>query len=259
MRWPFAKPAVLDSVAAAVEPSESYYTADQVTACEQIADLIEQIYRHHCLLAINIPYVDETYTSAIIEVAREKRHIVLDELAPRSGNRHLRTGTRIGIRARLNGATLRFEGEVTALGEDSGLAYYQLPFPPLLDQLQRREYFRAGVPMERHIAVQISTASGKVFSAELRDISLGGFSARVRAAPIEELAPGTFLPACTIILPDQAPIRASGSICYADVWQSTQVSRCGVRFVELDKTDRRMLEQFIAQLDRQTKRRHLNR
>ncbi len=257
MRWPFAKSAALNSVAAAVEPIENFYATDQVTADEQIVDLIEQIYRHHCLLAVNIPYVDETYTSAIIEVAREKRYILLDELAPRNGNRHLRTRTRIGIRARLNKATLRFEGEVTAVGEDSGLPYYQLPFPPLLDQLQRREYFRAGVPMERHVAVQISTASGKDISAELRDISLGGFSARVRAGPIEELAPGTFLPECVITLPDQTRIRGSGSICYADVWQSTKVSRCGVRFVELDKTDKRLLEQFIAQLDRQTKRGNL--
>ncbi|MGQ0658604.1 MAG: flagellar brake protein [Chromatiales bacterium] len=237
---------------------DSLHTPEQVTARDQIAHLLEQVYKHHCLLAVNIQGVEDTFTSAILEVVADRGYLVLDELAPRSGNRPRSPHARLAVRARLNNVTLRFEGALTAMGEHSGFPHYQLAFPRVIDYVQRREYYRAGVPMEKHVPVQMATAKGSLFNAELRDISLGGFSARLRAAPLEELTPGTVLPRCVIALPDEARIRSSGQICYADVWQPTRVRCCGVRFIEIDRFDKRVLELFIAKLDSEMKRKRLN-
>jgi len=258
LRWPFSKPVTPPAFSASnSEATTSLHTPNEVTAPEQIAELLDHVYKHRCLLAVNVDGIDGTYTSAIIEIVRSKSYLVLDELAPRNGNRYLSPRRRLSVRARINSVTLRFEGEVSGIGEESGLPYYQLPFPSRIDYMQRREHFRAGVPMEKQVPVQMAIEKGTLFNGELRDISLGGCSIRLHGAPIEKLAPGTVISRFVITPPDENRICGSGQICYADIWQPTRVSRLGVRFTSVDKSDHRTLEQFIAQLDREMKRKNL--
>jgi c-di-GMP-binding flagellar brake protein YcgR len=123
--------------------------------------------------------------------------------------------------------------------------------------IQRREYYRAAVPMEKHVPVQFATPTGTLLNAELRDISLGGFGARLRGTLTEPLEPGHVIERLVITLPTKSRINGSGQICYSEPVRTALASRCGIRFMHVDKTDFIALQHFIAQLDREMKRKHL--
>jgi c-di-GMP-binding flagellar brake protein YcgR len=255
--WPFSKSDAAPVRREEREPALKLSNPDTITRPEQIARVLEQLYEQRCVLGVSLDGSDEYYSSAVIEVVRKENYLVIDELTPRVVNKFIHPQRPLAVRARMNNVTIRFETEVSGVGEEAGLPYYQLRFPAVLDYIQRREHYRAGVPMEKQVPVQLAMPSGTLYTAELRDISMGGLSARLRGATPAELAPGSEIQHLVISLPSGARIHGSGLICYADVVQASRISRCGVRFTHVDRTDQHALEQFIAQLDREMKRKRL--
>ncbi len=255
--WPFSRAQAAPARREQREPLIELSNPDAITRPEQIARILEQLYEKRCLLGVSVDGTEDYYSSAVIEVVRNQGYLVIDELTPRAVNRFIQPQRRLSVRARMNNVTIRFETEVSAVGEEAGLPYYQLRFPAVLDYIQRREHYRAGVPMEKQIPVQLAMPSGTLYAAELRDISMGGLSARLRGATPAEFATGSDIQHLVITLPSGARIHGSGVICYADVVQASRVARCGVRFRHVDRSDQHALEQFIAQLDREMKRKRL--
>lgn len=256
--WSLARSSASTVKAGQQDDDASQDTPDRVTNPDRIASLFEQILEQRCLLAVSIAGVDDRYTSAVIEVVRAENYVVIDELAPRAVNRSLRAGLQLSMQCRMRNVTVCFESRIDAAGEEDGLAYYRLSIPQAVNLIQRREYFRAGVPMEKKVPVQLAMPNGTLYSAELRDVSLGGFSARLPGELPAEVRAGNNIQHVVITLPSLTRIRGSGLICYADLVQTSRVSRCGVRFLHVDRMDKHALEQFIAQLDREMKRKNLN-
>lgn len=256
--WPFRRSAAA-SVARVEEeePTSSLHEPSTITKPDPIASILEKMVEQRCQLTVSLAGVEDSYSSLVLEVVRDESYFVLDELTPRAVNQHVVVGTELTIRARMQSATVRLTSVVTAVGEEAGLAYFRLPFPSKVDHIQRREYYRAGVPLEKKVPVQLAMPNGALHTAELRDVSLGGFSARLSGSLPKEIAPGGSIQHLVITLPSEAKIHGSGEICYAELAQTARVSRCGVRFLHIDRADKHALEQFIAQLDREMKRRHL--
>ena len=236
--------------------SNSLHVPEVVTDPDQITALLKQVHDGHNLLAVRMRGVEDVFMSAIIEVSTEDRYVVLDELAPANGAQAIAANRHLLIRSRLNNVTLEFEGEVTDIGEESGLAYYRLPFPSRIEYQQRRTHFRASVPLEKHIPIQFITPQDHMLQGELRDISLGGFSGRLRSGYLDDLEQGLFVPRCMITLPNKHKICCAVQICYLERMIGL-APRVGARYVDLERRDQRRLEQFISQLDREFKRKQL--
>jgi c-di-GMP-binding flagellar brake protein YcgR len=256
--WPFRRNVASVARIEVEEPTTSLHEPDTITRPDAVAEVLEKMHAQRCHLSVSLADVEDSYSSLVLEVVRTESYFVLDELTPRAVNAHVTVGTELTIRARMQSATIRFTTVVNAVGDEDGLAYFRLPFPEKIDHLQRREYYRAGVPLEKTVPVQLAMPNGSTHSAELRDVSLGGFSARLSGGLPKDIAPGNNVQHLVITLPSSAKIHGSGEICYAaEPGATARVSRCGVRFLHIDRSDRHMLEQFIAQLDREMKRRHL--
>ncbi|MFO1435174.1 MAG: flagellar regulator YcgR PilZN domain-containing protein [Gammaproteobacteria bacterium] len=255
--WPFKRAVATIPPEEEPEPSTSFTQPDKIEHRSQIARVLDQLIENRCVLAVSFTGVDDNYSSAVIEVVRNDDYLVIDELAPRAVNQHVTVGQEVTIRARMNNVTVRFTSTVSGIGNEDGLAYYRLPFPASLDYVQRREHYRAGVPLEKKIPVQLALTDGTLHNAELRDVSLGGFSARLIGALPNGFTPGNTIKHLIIVLPGASQIHGSGQICYAELAASSRVSRCGVRFLRIDRVDQNTLAQFIAQLDREMKRKHL--
>jgi c-di-GMP-binding flagellar brake protein YcgR len=255
--WPFKQAVVATTPEEEPEPSAEFTQPDRLKRPEQIARVLDQLIEHRCMLAVSFVDVDDNYSSAVIEVVRKENYLVIDELAPRAVNQHVTVGQEVTVRARMNNVTVRFTSTISGIGNEDGLPYYRLPFPGSLDYVQRREHFRAGVPLEKKVPVQLSLVDGTLHNAELRDVSLGGFSARLSGSLPAGFTPGNTIKHLIITLPGAAHIHGSGQICYAELAQTARVSRCGVRFLHVDRVDQNALAQFIAQLDREMKRKHL--
>ena len=236
--------------------ANSLHLPEEVTDPDQIGVLLQQLHDGHNLLAVRLRGIDDVFMSAIIEVSSQHRYIVLDELVPAAGAKAIDANRQLLIRSRLNNVTLEFESEVTAIGDESGLAFYRLPYPARIEYQQRRTHFRASVPLEKSIPLQFITPQDHMLQAELRDISLGGFSGRLRSGYLDDLETGLFIPRCVITLPSKHKVCCAVQICYLERMMGT-APRIGARYVDLERRDHRQLEQFIAKLDREFKRKQL--
>lgn len=240
-------------------PADRSANVEVFTTADQICNRLDQLKERRNLLAVSLAGVDEIYSSTILEVVRAQRYLVLDELSPRIGNLAMIPRRGLLIRARLNNVTLQFHTEVDAAGQEGAASYYRVALPRELLQVQRREHFRACVPMERHVTVHLVSPEQHVVTAELRDISVGGFAASLRSGSPFLLTQGTVMERCVIALPDEQRLCGSAEVCYSGATKTGGAYRFGARFLQVDRRDFKRLEQFIAQMDREYKRKRLRR
>ncbi len=221
-----------------------------VTSSVRIRDLLETVQRRHCLLSVHTDGDEDAYLSAILEVAGPRGYFVMDELSP-TGGVPLTGGTAITVATRLDGLDLRFETHVAAAGDENGVPFYKVPFPAQIDYAQKRRHQRISVPLYKGIAVKLQTRGNVRVQGELRDISLGGFNARLTQGVSDEIRTGFYFPRCIIALPDGARICTPVEVCYAEQTALNRPRRIGARFVTLSEYDEQMIQNFVNDTDRE--------
>ncbi len=97
----------------------------------------------------------------------------------------------------------------------------------------------------------LSTENDVLLHAELRDISLGGVSARINSPTTDALNVGDEIPTCIIHTPEGKKIVSSLEIARIEEGSSSQSLRVGARFIHISATDRQELSRLIAKLDRE--------
>ncbi len=221
----------------------------------RIPTLLAELVSTRALLTIALSGTDDVYTSAALECVTEGGYLVIDELMPGFGNACATPGRRVSISGRLHGGLLAFESTIDAAGTGGGIAYYRIPFPRHVEYRQRREYFRAVIPVEQAVPVQMVRADGRGLSGELRDISRGGLSLRLDPGPTPPPRLGEVLPRCLIAVPVGAPIATRLEICYSESWNGRKRPRLGGRFVDVDRRAERELDAYVTMIDREYARR----
>ncbi|MBT8445501.1 MAG: hypothetical protein HKO62_04680 [Gammaproteobacteria bacterium] len=240
--------------------TDTYRTAEPdpaiVTRRIRIRELLETVQRRHCLLSVRSGNDDDAYLSAILEVVGERGYFVLDELSP-ADTGALQSGTEIRVSTRLDGVDLRFTAHVAAAGDENGVPFYKVPFPRQIDYGQQRRHLRVSVPLYQNVNVKLQTPTNIRVQGELRDISLGGFNARLTQGVTDEIRAGFFFPRCVIALPDEGRIYAPVEVCYAEQTELNRPRRIGARFVTLSRDDERMIQRFVADTDRELSRKRV--
>ncbi|MCP5144823.1 MAG: flagellar brake protein [Gammaproteobacteria bacterium] len=216
--------------------------------------LLESICRAKAVITVNVSESAIRHNSMILEVVERGRYLVLDELVPQVRPKLLEEDPRIRVRARIDGLDVEFRSLITATGEDRGIPYYKVMFPNRVLHTQKRQYYRAPVPLRDSISLVLRNDGIPDCHGELRDISLGGFSARVPFGPTATLTKGDVLPYCMISLPYGERVAAEVEICHVEHQGSARASRVGARFLNLGQNDTRKVEQLIVALDRERMR-----
>ena len=218
--------------------------------------LLKRVFESHCLLDIRLPPGAEAYQSAILELVPEHGYLVLDALAPASGNAVAATLPPVQVRARLQGMDLKFATRIIQYGSQGGLPYYQAHYPDAIDFPQRRREYRVAIPLDRGVNVRFHLRDGSCVRGEVRDLSANGFCARVLAGDIAKLvgSSGEF-ERCEIDLPGHDTLRAQVEVRHLLSSRARSAPRVGACFVDLDPRSERQLEHCVAELNR--KRLHL--
>lgn len=243
--------------AAVPAPPSHIDPAELVTEPSQIARLLEGVRKQHMLLAVSLPGVDYTYNSAVLEIVAAEHYFVLDELTPQHGHALAVDRRQLRLQTRVGGAVVSFESTIAAVGGDKGIPYYKVPFPAYIHYHQRREHYRAPVPLEKSVGVHFLTRDQQRISAELRDISLGGLSARLVRGAVTDLAVGQVMPRCVITLPNLHKVSSAFEIRYCERGGAQRIPRLGGRLLNVDPRDRRQIEQFVTALDREMQRKQI--
>ena len=232
--------------------SGSSACAEQVVAPTQVLRLLEQWAEDRSFASVRLEGYPETYSSKILRVDRDNQIITLDELRPESGHTRVSIGMRITVSGRLERIPITFDTQVEQIDESLDPALYVLSIPGAIQYLQRRNDYRVRVSRGDPVVVQFSNDDGHEWAGELDDISLGGLGIRM---PAEDKSPPSLprsgeILSCRLELPDIGSIKCCLEVRYAEPNAKTDIHALGVRFTDLNRRDRALIQRFIAQAQR---------
>jgi c-di-GMP-binding flagellar brake protein YcgR len=226
----------------------------RVTDPDGIAGLLKRIKDGHSLLTVSIRGEPESYLSAVLEVNREAGQFLIDELVPPEGHHALMRVRRAHVLTTSGGVEITFSAEVLETGVESKGAFYKLAFPPVILYRQRREHYRVRVSRGHRIPLLIPLDAGGRAEGELRDISTGGIGAELLVARNLELAPGQVIHNAQLKLFSDMLVNLSLELRFFQRDEHSGHLRIGGRLLDLARPEQKIIEQFVAALDREWRR-----
>lgn len=217
--------------------------------------LLKKIYETHCLLDIRFDGDTSAYQSAVIELLPDKGYLVIDALTPASGDALASRLPGLQLRTRVQGMEVKFTSRILARGSQQGLPYYKLRYPDEMEYPQRRRELRFTVPFNRGVPVRFETRSGGWVRGEIRDLSPGGFCARLLSGDVasiqHERGRAT---ACEIDLPGHGTLNATVDVRHMLPSRARSAPRVGACFIELDAEAEQRLQRCLTELARLRRR-----
>jgi c-di-GMP-binding flagellar brake protein YcgR len=220
----------------------------------EIFVLLRRALNNRSLVAVTVEGEPQSYNSAILEVVREGRYLVLDELNPKTGHAVMATGRNVELRVLVDGIELRFHSHVAQVGNNDGLPYYKIAFPDSFHFDQKRDQRRIRVPLNQRYEVQLLFEDDREVTGELRDLSMGGLSARVHSGRLDPEADKNALVMCRLAISKEHSIVADVEIRYVSAAQHPRVPRFGARFVGLSSTVSNRIEKLCDELESKNRR-----
>ena len=224
---------------------------ERISFAPQIASLLRRLQESRSLLSVTVSGSDELYNSAVVEVDSGLDYVLLDELTPSDGHERLLRSRSLHAHARLRGIDISFAGTLQEAGVRDGIAFYRLPLPSLVNYRQRRANFRAHVGMGIPVPVALGGRHAAELDGTLCDISTGGIGAMLRSGRTTDLHEGVVLDHCSISLPIGREISCALEIRYVSHDERRHALRIGGRYVDLDRSQEKIVEHFVAALERE--------
>lgn len=229
------------------QDSGSRYIVDRTT--------IEQAFRHfrdqRTKLKVRFDNIDEAYTATILDVVDD--NVLLEDIVPRSGLKHLRAGNRFSLAARADGLYLYVDG-ISAYRSDSerGIPYFWIQLPASVLYQQRRRSRRVDLPMRvksQGARIRI-TADGKELLGDILDLSAGGVRAQFCGVNEQVIKSNDVLGECVLHIRDQLDLTSQATVRHVMLDPRSSVLSCGLELSKMHVTDRRRLEQYVQSLAR---------
>ena len=229
--------------------------ADAVDPRDSRHQTLSKIFESHCLLDLRFEHGTGAYQTAILELVPGAGYFVIDALTPADGNAQAASKPSVRLRTRLLGMEVKFSSRIIQRGSHNDLPYYKMLYPQSIEVPQRRREYRVTVPLDKGVAVRFYTREGACVRGEIRDLSPGGFSARLLSGDTGRIERDVgHQVVCEIDLPRHATVRASIEICHVFPSRGRSAPRVGARFIDIDARSERQLEHCVAELDRERAR-----
>ncbi len=227
---------------------------EQISRPEQIAKLFLHFRDQKKLLTVTVPTYKGSFTSSILQVDTRRRLIFMDELNPHAGHVQAEKERKFRVHTLMKGVELSFPASVKEIREEKDGAIYTVPFPKVIRYHQRRAFFRAQLSVAQKIPVYLESPYGGPLQGTLRDISLGGIGLELDRSLPADFKFKENLTTCTIQLPDDEQIHAGLEIRFISKYGTKKNIRIGGRFVGLTKSEQKLTCHFVADLDRERRR-----
>ena len=154
-----------------------------------ILAIVDQMLRDRSLTTVE--FADgHAIVSSVLEVRRETNALVFDVARDTEQNRRLFASPALHFVTELDHVQVAFETRAASLVSlaDGPAALVELPTSVM--RLQRREWFRAALPVEPPIRCTVLGENGDVTPGQAIDLSPGGTALLVTGATAEESLPG---------------------------------------------------------------------
>jgi c-di-GMP-binding flagellar brake protein YcgR len=215
---------------------------------------VERLQVSHTLVAIRLEGVPGTFSSMILEIDANRGWLSIDELTPQDGHRRLVELRKLTLLGDHEGVEIRFDADVLEFGTQANIHFYRLRFPTVLKYFQRRSSYRVKVLRTSAIPVTLVAKDSAVAKGELYNISAGGVAVKFVSQLPASIARGEIVPECELALPDKTKVVCPVEIRHVMSARGDDQSIVGVRFVSLNTTQQRMIDRFIATIEREIRR-----
>ncbi len=221
---------------------------------QQIAPLLKQIHKARTLLNTSFKGSKNSYGTAILGIYIEHGFLVLDELTPKSGHKHLLEEREILVRCRQDGVDVAFKTTLVEAREKDGVAFYKVAIPQVMRYVQRRQDHRVATRGENIPFHAYSEKSGsQPLRGQLFDLSRNGLGVTLQESIT--LNPGDILTNCTINLPGGGKALCSLEVRYFGRSKTSKTARLGGLFTEIDQESRQKISHAISLLEREEAKR----
>ena len=220
----------------------------------KIQKLLERLQAAHTLVSVKLPAFPGMFSSMILEIHPDRGWVSIDELNPQEGHRKLMESGRLTLIAESEGVDIRFDGEVIETGSQAGIYFYRLRFPPTIKYFQRRSSYRVKVLRTSAIPVTLVAKDTAVAKGELYNISSGGMAIKFQNPLSPSFVRGDMVPECELALPEGGKLVCVLEIRHIMSSRSEGPFIVGTRFVNLNTTQQRQINRFIATVERELRR-----
>ncbi|NRB39323.1 MAG: PilZ domain-containing protein [Pseudomonadales bacterium] len=201
--------------------------------------------------AVLINHPDLRFSSKLLQL--ELDYLVIDELLPRRNHEMLEKGDYIHIASRAELKMVSFSCKVEEVIKTATGLRYKLLLPAKIKNKNRRESFRVRLNSNVRDVMSLSLPGNQMLIDPLiRDLSTQGFGMVLRTAT--HFQTGQIIEDAELILPDESVIRFDFMVC--SVIESQRSGKCiyGNQIIRIDAREQRLLDNFIAQLQRSSRR-----
>lgn len=218
----------------------------------EIAYALNELRKSRTPMTCEIPRLAETFTTEILAVEVDKPGLILDvpplraqlETTLRADEVYLKTAT----------AAIRFEFELKHIVsvQWDGAPALRSELPSRILKIQRRNFFRIGIPRARAVSCVVSTPDVTPFGYQVLDIGLGGVALASREGE-PQLEEGKVYEKCRIALPEVGTIEPNVLVRHVAVTRAanmTPMYRYGCEFVNLPGPQESAIQRFVLHLER---------
>lgn len=127
---------------------------------------------NHAVNIIKFKNSKEQYVSMILEIDKECKYLILDELNPAEGHKQVEKGKEFLVSSSHNGVAVYYKSVVEEIITQDNLASYKMHFPETFEYKQQRDSFRVNItlnPLDGAITHEDKELKGKII-----DISFSG-------------------------------------------------------------------------------------
>lgn len=219
---------------------------------DEVQHLLMRLARHPELVCLYPAQRREPFAlSALLHVAPD--HLIFDASPDERTQAILLNAPSLVCVSSLDHVHIQFDAQAPQAFDFQGLRTIKTRLPAVLLHLQRRDYFRLGVPVRQHVSCRIPQHDDSAFvEADVADISLGGISL-FGPLPSLLLLPGMRLSACRIELPEVGVIQVDLLVCSTRALIAShgpRSMRIGCRFIQLSGGAQTLVQRYINRIER---------
>lgn len=192
---------------------------------------------------------NDIFSTSILAV--EKNHITMSGISEESLSKRIVDCSKLLFSTFHAGVPVRFISSLIAKQAFDGEVALTIPFPTEVLWRQRREFFRAPVPLSTPALCEMDLNTGEISRNPLADISVGGLGLMV-STPSTPLNRGMLINECQIELPGFGSLKSDIQVCNESLLELRSghaVKRYGCRFINLQQRDQSLLQRYVIKLE----------
>lgn len=192
--------------------------------------------------------------TGLLDVRRDEHRLVFDYAADGHANRQIGRAQRLVFVGFSGQVKIQFTTGAAVAVQAGGLPAWCAHLPDRLIRLQRREAFRAHLPIGRPALAQWVGEHGRAHQARVADISIGGV--RLLLDPAHATPPASgLIERCALALPDTAPLLLDLVVRHVTPARGARAEATwGCEFSRISPGAEMQVQRYIQQLQLEARR-----